>query len=203
MLCLCMCHSQLPPVGGSALTRPVPFDGPPPSRGAGPWRCAGMAAGGVGPPPRGPLAGSVAGFDSAVPTALALPPWPALSVPWRASVLFPVPSVFRRPPCPTLIRAFVRSQSPPWRGCRRYRPFLPLPPRPARSVFRRALFRFRCRLFLPYRAHPPVQCFRSVSFRRPLAVEDSDHCAKQVRTMLGIVVRGRRRALCPGGTVDR
>lgn len=99
-MCLCMCHSQLPPVGGSALTRPVPFDGAPPSRGAGPWRCAGMAAGGVGPPPRGPLAGSVAGFyrryRSLLP-ARTRPPYQCVGVPGVLAVSFGF-SIRRAPP---------------------------------------------------------------------------------------------------------
>lgn len=42
------------------------------------------------------------------------PPLPARPISaLSCAALFPVPPVFRRPPCPTLIRAFVRSQSPP------------------------------------------------------------------------------------------
>lgn len=71
---------------------------------------------------------------SAVPTVLALPSRPALSVPWRASPLFRyclfLPAR-RAPPC----QCFRSVSVPPGRGCWRYR------------------------LFLPYRPAPPDQCF--------------------------------------------
>lgn len=88
----------------------------------------------MGPPPRGPLAGRMAGFDSAVPTVLAPPPWPALSVPWRAPPCFRYRlfSGGRRAP-PLFVLSFGLCR--PGRGCRRYR------------------------LFLPYRPAPPDQCF--------------------------------------------
>lgn len=89
-----------------------------------------MAAGGVGPPPRGPLAGRVAGFDSAVPSVLALPPWPALSVPFRPPPCFRY-RLFsggrRAPP----FQCFRSVSVAPGRGCRRYRrlqPYRPAPP---------------------------------------------------------------------------
>ena len=88
-----------------------------------------MAAGGVGLPPRGPLAGSVAGFLSAVPTVLALPPWPALPVPFRASSCFRYRPFFggrRAPPC----QCFRSVSVAPGRGCRRYRLCLPVRTRP-------------------------------------------------------------------------
>lgn len=186
MLCVCTCHSQLPPVGGSALTQPVPFGGPPHREGPG---C------GVVP--------------VWLPAAWAPRPGARLPAAWRALIrrCRPFLPSRRGPPYQCLgVRPF----------CFRYRPFfggrrapplfvlsfglsrpgerlpavpsvLVLPPCPTRSVPWRVPYRFRYRLFLPYRSHPPVQCFRSVSFRRPLAVEDSDHCAKQVCAMLGIV----------------
>lgn len=139
-----------------------------------------------GPPAPGPACRQRGGFLSAVPCPFFRPHPPALSVPCRASSCFRYRPFFggRRTP-PLFVLSFGLSR--PGKRLPAVPFVLALPPCPTRSVFRRALFHFRYRLFLPYRAHPPDQCFRSVSFRRPLAVEDSDHCAKQVCAMLGIL----------------
>ena len=145
---------------------------------------------------------------SAVPLVLARPHPPALSVLWRAPFCWRRVRLFR-PPCPTLIRAFVRDLSaglsPPGsrrRVCRRVcrhlgafgGPYVfaqPSPPSP--GVVSACLVSWRYRLFLPARTRPPYSCFRSVGFRRPqAAVEDSDRCAKQVCAPPGIEVRGFR-----------
>lgn len=102
---------------------------------------------------------------------------------------------------PHPVSAFVRSQSPPGEAaggtvCS----FPTAPPRPISALSCVVLLAVpSAPALLP---RPPDQCFRSVSFRRPMAVEDSDRCARKSRTTLGIVIRGRRRASCPGGTVD-
>lgn len=137
--------------------------------------------------PRAPPGSSSSGrWVSAVPFPFARPSPPALSVSFRAPPCFRYRSFFgdcRAPPL--FVLSFGLSR--PGERLPAVPSVLALPPRPARSVLWRALFCSRYRPFRPYRAHPPDQCFRSVSFRRPLAVEDSDHCAKQVRTMLGIL----------------
>lgn len=156
----------------------------------------------MGHPPRGPLACSVAGFDSAVPTVLARPHPPALSVPWRAWRFGGVVPLFQ-PPCPTLIRAFVRSQSP--RGEATGGTVCSCPAAPPRPISALACFVvLAVPSVLRHPPCPPDQCFRSVSFRRPLAVEGSDRCSKQVRTTLETVVgaAGVRRALAVPLTAD-
>lgn len=137
--------------------------------------------------PRGPPGSSSSvRWVSAVPLVLARPHPPALSVPCHAPPCFRYRPFFggRRAP-PLFVLSFGLSR--PLERLPAVPSVLALPPRPARSVLWRALFRFRNRLFLPYRPHPPDQCFRSVSFRRPLAVEDFERRAKQVRTPLEIV----------------
>ena len=142
----------------------------------------------------------------AVPLVLARPHPPALSVRRRAWCPGGIVRLYR-PPCPTLIRVFVRGLSaglsPPGsrrRVCRRVcrprgafgDPFVlahPCPPSP--GVVSACLVSWRCRSHSPIRACPPYSCFRSVWFRRAHApVEDSDRRTKQVRAPLGIEIRG-------------
>lgn len=129
---------------------------------------------------------------SAVPCPFARPSPPALSVFRRALCFGGIVRLFR-PPCPTLIRAFVRGLSaglsPP--GSRR-RSVRSCPPAPAHPFSVSAcLVSRRYRYSFPIRAYPPYSCFRSVGFRRPrAAVEDFDQRTKQVRALLGIVIRG-------------
>lgn len=141
---------------------------------------------------------------SAVPLVLARPHPPALSVLWRAPFCWRRVRLFR-PPCPTLIRVFVRGLSaglsPPGsrrRVCRRVCRHLgafggpivfarPSPPSPV--VVSACLVSWRYRCSFSVRARPPYSCFRSVGFRRlQAAVEDSDRRAKQVRTPPGIAI---------------
>lgn len=157
--------------------------------------------------PRGPPgSSSPVRWVSAVPVVLIRPSPPALSVLWRALCSVGTVPLFR-PPCPTLIRVFVRGLSaglsPPGsrrRVCRRVcrprgafgDPFVlarPSPPSP--GVVSACLVPCRYRCDFSNRPRPPYSCFRSVGFRRPqAAVEDSDRRAKQVRTPLRIVIRG-------------
>lgn len=143
---------------------------------------------------------------SAVPLVLARPHPPALSVRRRAWCPGGIVRLLQ-PPCPTLIRVFVRGLSaglsPPGsrrrvcrRVCRPWRafggPFVfarPSPPSP--GVVSACLVTWRYRYSFSACPRPPYSCFRSVGFRRPqAAVEDSDRRAKQVRTPPGIVIRG-------------
>lgn len=143
---------------------------------------------------------------SAVPFPFARPHPPALSVRRRAWCPGGIVRLLH-PPCPTLIRVFVRGLSaglsPPGsrrRVCRRVcrhrgafgDPFVlarPSPPSP--GVVSACLAFRRYRSNFPNRPRPPYSCLRSVGFRRPqAAVEDSDHCSRKSRTMLGIVIRG-------------
>ena len=128
-----------------------------------------------GPPAPGPACRQRGGFLSAVPCPFFRPHPPALSVLRRAPFCWRRVRLFR-PPCPTLIRAFVRSPSaglsPPGnrrRVCRRVcRPgerlpavpsVLALPPCPARSVlWRVSLFR-RYRPFFGGRRARPISAF--------------------------------------------
>lgn len=143
---------------------------------------------------------------SAVPLVLARTHPPALSVRRRAWCPGGIVRLLH-PPCPTLIRVFVRGLSaglsPPGsrrRVCRRVcRPrgafggpiVLARPSPPSPGVVSACLVSWRYRCGFPIRARPPYSCFRSVGFRRPReAVEDSDRRTKQVRAPPGIVIRG-------------
>ena len=117
------------------------------------------------------------------------PPYPCVGVPGVLAVSFGF-SVRRAPPF------FVFSFGVCRRVCRPLGAFggpivfaRPSPPSP--GVVSACLVSWRYRSLLSSCARPPFSCFRSVGFRRPqAAVEDSDRRAKQVRTPLGIVIRG-------------
>lgn len=146
-----------------------------------------------GPPAPGPACRQRGGFLSAVPCPFFRPHPPALSV--RRHAWCPGGIVrLLHPPCPTLIRVFVRGLSaglsPPGsrrRVCRRVcrprgafgGPFVfarPSPPSP--GVVSACLVPWRYRYSFSACPRPPCSCFRSVSFRRSQAtVEDSDRRA--------------------------
>ena len=156
--------------------------------------------------PRGPPGSpSPVRWGSAVPLVLARPHPPALSVLRRAWCPGGSVRLFR-PPCPTLVRAFVRGLSaglsPPGsrrRVCRRVcrhlgafgDPYVfarPSPPSP--GVVSACLVPWRYRYSFSARTRPPYSFFRSVGFRRPqAAVEDSDRRMKRVHAPPGIAVR--------------
>lgn len=169
------------------------------------WRCLSLMR--TAATPRVPPGSSSSvRWVSAVPFVLARPHPPALSVLWRAWYFGGSVPLFR-PPCPTLIRAFVRclsaGLSPPGsrrRVCRRVclhrgavgDPFVfarPSPPSP--DVVSACLAFWRYRSNFCVRPRPPYSCFRSVGFRRPqAAVEDFDRRTKLVRAPLEIEIRG-------------
>lgn len=111
-----------------------------------------------GPPTPGPACRQrgglfIGGTDRSCPTA---PPRPIRAFP--CVVLFPVPSVLRRPPCPTLsVLSFGLSR--PGERLPAVPFVLALPPRPARSVLRRASLFRRYRLFSGARRARPISAF--------------------------------------------
>lgn len=126
-------HPQFPPVGGSALTRPVPFGGPP--RQEGPGRSivsvSRPAAWAPHPGARLPagLGALIRRYRPFLPSRRG-PPYQCLSV--RRLVSGTACSPAAAVPHP--YSCFRSVSVAPWRGCRRYR------------------------LFLPYRPAPPDQC---------------------------------------------
>ena len=187
-LCILRLHSQFPPVGGSALTRPVPFGGPPRREGPGRGVVPVMLPAAWAPHPGARLPAAWWAFDRRYRPFLPYrpaPPYPCLSV--RRPVSGTVRSSAAAVPHP--ISAFVRSQSP--RGEAAGGTVCSCPTAPPRPISASACFVIPAVPSVLRRPPcPPDQCFRSVSFRRPLAVEDFDRRAKQVRTTLEIVVRG-------------
>ena len=110
-LCILRLHSQFPPVGGSALTRPAPFGGPPRREGPGRGVVPVMLPAAWAPHPGARLPAAWWAFDRRYRPFLPYrraPPYQCLSV--RRPVSGTVRSSAAAVPHP--ISAFVRSQSP-------------------------------------------------------------------------------------------
>lgn len=186
LLCISRLYPQFPPVGGSVADTPRPLRRGPPRR-EGPGRSvvsvSRPAAWAPHPGARLPagLGALIRRYRPLLPSRTR-PPYQCFGVPGVLAVSFGF-SIRRAPPL--FVLSFGLSH--PGERLPAVPSVLALPPCPARSVPWRAPYRSRCRRFLPYRAHPPDQCFRSVGFRRPLAVEDSDRRTKQVRAPIRIL----------------